>query len=51
LLEDGFNHQNDLFNLYKDSGELIEKYDQTMALLLKEGPQISSSIDKLKSTE
>jgi hypothetical protein len=40
LIEDGFNHQVDLFNLYKDSADLIEKYEQTMALLIKEGPQI-----------
>ena len=37
-LEDGFNHQSDLFKLFKESGDLIDKYDQTMKALLQEGP-------------
>lgn len=50
-IEDGFNHQIVLFNSYNDSADLIKKYEETLALLLSDGPQMMSSLEKLKIVE
>ena len=50
-LEGGLNHQIVLFKSYTDNSDIIGKYEQTLSLLMNEGPLILSSLDKLKATE
>lgn len=49
-IEGGLSEQINLFKSFKDNSDILEKYEQTLALLLNEGPLILSSLDKLKVT-